>query len=74
LKLETEGCPKIQFRNSNLQELSENDINTISTFHNRQLVLHRKKVGRFLSIIETAEIPHFSHLFNGSVFERPGPC
>jgi hypothetical protein len=30
LKLETEGCPKIQFRNSNLRKLSENDINTIS--------------------------------------------
>ena len=31
MKLETEGCPKIQFHNSNLLELSENDINTIPT-------------------------------------------
>ena len=31
MKLETEGCPKIQFHNSNLRELSENVINTIPT-------------------------------------------
>jgi hypothetical protein len=47
--------PKIQFRNSNLQEFSENVINTISTFHNRADCFLPKKVGRFLFVIETAE-------------------
>ena len=35
---------------------NEDPFFNYTTFHNQPLVLHRKKVGRFLSIVETAEL------------------